>query len=233
MGLIGHLKAGARRLPSVTDSTIQGLRDASDSMSRLQHLFPPRQAFPLVAPDLRRMTASPETRHRDVLAACMWGAAARWDDVQGVWPSDLTFPCLNVVRMRYRKTKTAQKGAIRLVEFLIPPLQWHRLRHLARATPHQQKVFTISESAMRYWVKKYEPRASLHSFRRGAIQAALRDPTVDERWVQRLSGHKTLQSLLGYAADIGQRARRQMMAASSAMWAAPLSPPLPRSVQRA
>jgi hypothetical protein len=221
-GEIDHWIAGAQRLlpPTYTvgPAFYQGLKDAKDSLQRLFHLFPRKQAKPATRQcvDLLRHDGVRFGDNRGVRTSLMWHAMARHADLMRLWATDLVL--LNkragLWRIRWRVQKQQQKGAVQMVEIRVPTHLTRSILGLQQRARQagRKRIFLPSpcQSTFGRWIKKVCPGLSLHSFRRGAIQLAL-DKGVPPRAVMAVSLHKCLESLLTYADRICPRQRKRML----------------------
>ena len=219
LGTVSHLIAGLRRLGGAREA-IQRLRDARDALQRLRHLFPARQARPATAREVRALWRAGQGRaeQHGLIAALLWAAAARFSDVTRLWVGDLVIGA-EWVRIRYRITKTSQRGVVRVVEVRPAPevtaalRRWQERRAQLGATA---PLFTLHLSGFNAWLARVSPGLTSRSLRRGAVQAAL-DAGVDERDVVRLTGHTRVATLLAYADRIGRRGRAALQRCADAL----------------
>ena len=153
-----------------------------------------------------------------LMAAVMWAAALRHADAAGVVATDVLFADDGPVEITLRRTKTtAFGGPPRVVAFVLPAPVRRALRALVtrRGTG---PLFSVPYRTFLREVQKARPGMTAHSFRRGAVQAALRGGATDEA-VMRLTGHKSLDSLATYAGRLPNTWRTQMVSASIAtLW---------------
>lgn len=219
LATISHLIVGLRRLAADHD-TIVALQDARDALQRLRHLFPTKQARPATARQVRSLWVGAQGRaeQHGLVAALLWAAAARFSDVARLFASDVQVGT-EWTRIRYRITKTSQRGAVRVVEVRLAPevaaalRQWRRRR--AEEGPSAQ-LFTLGLRGFNAWLARVTPGLTSRSLRRGAVQAAL-DAGVDERDVVRLTGHTRVATLLTYADRVGRRARAALQRCAEAL----------------
>lgn len=223
ISLANHLIAGSSTLPPLLcppPSFSSDLRQARDSLARLAHLFPPTQSPPLsptAVARLLRLALSPPLR---ALVGLMWASAGRFADVARLWPEDLSPLRRRWWRLRWRITKTSQKGVCRLVLIRLPHLSHSALASLRGSAPPRAPMFaSLPYSAVARFLRRHSPGTTTRSFRRGAVTSAL-DSGVAERDVIRLTGHRSVATLLGYADRVGTHASRAMMRVARA-----LSPP--------
>jgi hypothetical protein len=211
--ILGHLSAGLRQLGSFDSQLIS---DTRASLSRLLPYVQLRQARPAVASEVRRLEAA-EPSGRGLLVRCLWQTAARFSDWSGRLPAESVVPGRgDWFVVNYRRTKSSTRGAARMALFRLPPPAARRLRRLIARTPPCQALFRVSYARMRAWVALRAPGLSMHSFRRGAVQAML-DAEVPAKEVARLTGHRSMATMYGYAHRLPQSARRAMSRAYAAL----------------
>jgi hypothetical protein len=194
-----------------------GLKDAKDSLQRLFHLFPRKQAMPATREMVERLRLDAERYgdDRGARTSLMWHATARYADVMRLWGRDL---CLLDRRMglwkiRWRVQKQQQKGIVQVVEVKMPPHLTRRIQALQLGAKRagEQRIFLRSpcQSTFVRWVKRVCPGLSLHSFRRGALQLAA-DKGATPKECMSVSLHKCKESLLTYIDRICPKQRRRM-----------------------
>lgn len=181
---------------------------AREGLRRMLHLLDPRQARPLPLRVALRLSRLPPTRER-LVSQLLWFAAARLSDVARLRAADVAMEGDGWTRLRYRITKTEQRGTVRMALIRLPPAAAGHLRAVLAATPPGGTPFAMTAAHLNGWIRRVVGPYSTHSFRRGAVQTLL-DHGVDERRVARLTGHKDLATLLVYADRLGVRARRSM-----------------------
>jgi integrase len=219
--MCNHLVAGLKvlqrdpKVPQYTPATMIGLIDARDAIQRSLPYHTRRQAHPATRADVATLLescrrTSPTARLR---VALMWWALARWSDADRLWAKDVVHMGGNWWRIRWRLTKTSQKGVVRLVTIRLPPQISSELQKLVRSQLLSHKnspLFPpLSYTAFTTWLKTHNKKLTTHSFRRGGIQTAL-DADVSEKDVMVLSGHKTVESLLTYADRIGRKSTKAL-----------------------
>ena len=176
-----------------------------------------KQAEAATAADVVRIwrDASPEV---GLMAAVMWAAALRHADAVGVAATDVVFADDRTVEITLRRTKTTAFGGPPRVVALVLPTQVRRALRVLIRMRGTRPLFNVPYRAFLKEVQKVRPGLTAHSFRRGAVQAALRSGATDEA-VMRLTGHKSLESLATYAGRLPNTWRDQMVSASRAtMW---------------
>jgi len=155
---------------------------------------------------------------RDVAltAALMWAGMFRFSDLKDVCMKDVSMKD-GEVEVVLRKTKTtAFGGPPRGVVCVVPKRVVRSLRK-ERDNP-EQKLVRISYRSFVKGVQVWCPKLTAHSFRRGAVRAAMRHGVADEA-VMRVTGHKSLESLATYADLLPAGWRQQMVMASAAtLW---------------
>ena len=153
-----------------------------------------------------------------LMAAVMWGAALRHSDAAGIAASDVEFAPDGVVELTLRRTKTTTYGGPpRVVAVALPPAVRSALRALKRER-QGGCLFHLPYRAFLRELQRVNPNLTAHSFRRGAVQIALRQGAPDEA-VMRLTGHQSLASLSTYAGRLPNTWRSQMVTASAAtLW---------------
>lgn len=194
LGVIGHLKVGLDHLQLLDQSGSLLLRDARDAIARLLPLELTKQATPATSSDLRLLAR--QDPRAGYVATLLWRSAARFSDWKYLTATDITPLPREVFQVRYRKTKSQVKGLQRLALFSLPAWASAQLqKDLQRGRPPLEDW---TYSSFRRRLQAACPTLTPHSFRRGAVQVLL-DGGVHPREVARLTGHKSLSTLYGYA----------------------------------
>jgi hypothetical protein len=214
LNLLSHLSTGLRLIHPLSPADGQALKDTRDSLSRLLPFHIPRQAVPATPADVQALEQA-EPSGRGLLIRLLWQSAARFSDWEKVTGLDVQWLGRGWVRARYRRTKTSVRGIVRLIQFRLPP-QAHSALLSRLSTAKASRLFHYSYATTLSWLKRLRPHLSLHSFRRGAVQRML-DADVPPREVARLTGHKSLTTLFGYAHRLPPSAKRAMALAYHAL----------------
>ncbi len=192
-----HLSVGIQRLSPLSAAEMSTLRDTRASLARLLPLHPVRQAVPATPADVVQAELQ-DPALRGILVRLLWHSAARFSDWTRVLQRDVELLPRCWIRVRYRKTKTSARGIVRLAQFRLPPHTWSRLQSLLASIPPSSPPFPLRYTSMLRWLRRACPTLTLHSFRRGAVQRML-DAGVPPSEIARLTGHRSLQTLYGYA----------------------------------
>lgn len=194
LGVIGHLKVGLRHLQMIDPEGELLLKDASDAVARLLPLEPAAQATPATSSHLRLLVR--QDPKAGYVATLLWRSAARFSDWKYLAAADITpFP-QGVFQIRYRRTKSQTRGVQRLAILSLPDWAADQMREdLSRGRPPLEGW---TYATFRHRLRAVCPTLTPHSFRRGAVQVLL-DGGVHPREVARLTGHKSLSTLYGYA----------------------------------
>jgi hypothetical protein len=149
------------------------------------------------------------------MAAIMWAGAFRHADLEHVQPSDISAvddDGTYDITLRVTKTTTFT-GQPRVVRIVLPRRVRRHMHHVLRGVLQLPSYRRFLRE-----VKRLCPMLSAHSFRRGAIQAAM-DAGIPDEAVMRVSGHKALDSLATYAARLPRLWKEQMASVSRAgLW---------------
>ena len=199
-GYLSHIRVALRRLGRSDVADHAAVEDAAEQVARLRPFQMKEQATPATPHDVRRLEdADPPGKGLQVRV--LWHSAARNSDWAMRVPSRLVaFPAPSWVRVAYRLTKTSTKGAARTVVFRLPMRSWANLRARVALLRPGEAVFKYDYNAINAFMRRVLPgsRLTTRSLRRGAVQAML-DGGINEDEIRRLTGHKSLESLLTYA----------------------------------
>jgi hypothetical protein len=196
--------------------------DCRDSLRRLLPFHIRKQAHPASRQDVEILLEAGRLTdiNKRLRVALMWWALGRWADASRLWCSDLSPLGKGWWRLRWRLTKTSQKGTFRLVMIRLPLHLSVELRTLwaqrMSMSPRATLFPYLSYQAFMRWMKIMRPLLSSHSFRRGGIQTAL-DAGAKDTDVQAVSGHKTVESMLTYADRLGRKAQKSMLRMAEAL----------------
>jgi integrase len=219
---VSHIREGFRALELVREADARVLVDTQQIAERLRPYTTVKKAFPF-DPHLLHLFAGPGMDLTDLKLTVMYCAAARFADLTQVRPRDVdVLP--STVQMTMRATKTDKAtSAGRTVEFFLPESACHTLTSHLASLPNDSPVFPASYKVT---LKRLQSRAghqfSLHSLRRGAVQAAMRAGVAD-RDVMRLTGHQSRRALAEYAETLPTTWRAQSLRAASAILCATLT----------
>ena len=213
LGVLSHLSVGLRRLRPLTAADEATLADTRSSLKRLLPFHRRRQAAPATVPVVAALEVL-EPLARGLLVRLLWHSAARFSDWVGRLPVEAV-TCLprRWVTVQYRKTKTSTAGVVRLATFRLPRQAWTALAERMRCLRPRQSLFSLPYAAFYTWLRAHAPGLTPHSFRRGAVQAML-DGGVPPKEVCRLTGHRALSTLYGYADRLPPSARAAMTLAA-------------------
>lgn len=171
--------------------------DARDQLQRLLPFHTRNQASPATAASVARLRALLPKEEADAVTL-MWAMAARWSDLARAELRDVEEVPGGGWVVKLRLTKTTQAGIRGAFAAPIPEPQASALRRRkATASPHEPLIQSTYAETLRR-VKEVYPALTLHSFRRGAVQALL-DAGVPVDELRRMTGHVTEASLYGYA----------------------------------
>jgi hypothetical protein len=217
LGVLSNLSTGFRLLRGgSTCAEQQDLDDARDALKRLLPLHPVRQARPASCRQVALLEAA-DPSENGLLCRLLWHAAARFSDWVGRLPArSVQLLPRRWVQVAYVRTKTSQRGVLRTVTFRLPGPTWRVLERRVERLPSRQAVFQTDYGQFRRWLVSRCPGLTAHSFRRGAIQKML-DAGVSPREICRLTGHKSLETMFGYADRLPPSARREMSKAAVAL----------------
>ena len=174
----------------------QTLVDTRDQLSRLLPLHLPRQATSATRQQVARLRELLPPPEADAVTL-LWAMAARFSDLARAALADVRpVPQGWVVRLRI--TKTTQAGVRDAFGIRLPQPQDARLRQRKATEPPGQPLLRTTAARLMGAMRATCPGLTLHSLRRGAVQAMLDAgiPTVE---VRRLTGHTADATLLGYA----------------------------------
>jgi integrase len=211
--LSNHLCKYARRFPSGRLYT--KVQAAREGLLRLRPFFPPSQARPLPAAAARRLESLPPSTER-LVCQLMWHAAARLSDLSRLRARDILPESRGWVTLRYRHTKTAQRGTVRMARIQLPRGARRLLRAAIESAPPLSLPLNLPATRITAYLHHHFPGYSSRSFRRGAVQAML-DRGVDERDVVRLTGHASVETLLIYADRLGRKGDHAMRRCATAL----------------
>jgi integrase len=193
------------------------LADLRAALARQGSGVLPRQAVPACAADLRALweRAAPDVA---ALAAVLWAGAMRFGDVSDLTVADVTLTGPGIASLRLRRTKTtAFGGPPRTVSLCLPICVFRELERLVQRPPGSH-LFNIPYARFLRDVRAVCPHLTAHSFRRGAVRAAM-ERGVSDAAVMRLTGHASLTSLAVYADCLPRTWRAEMLQASAAtLW---------------
>lgn len=214
---VGHvLTANARIFGPLTGTEALQIADLQAALVRADAGRVRAKAPPAHHDDLRRLwgSAPPDVA---LLAAVLWAGAFRHSDLRHVRRADVTAGTDGSFDVLIRLCKTTTRtGQPRVVSIVLPPPAARALEEALRS-PLPWALF-VPYPRFCHFVSSICPGLTAHSFRRGAVQAAMA-AGVEDRAVMRLSGHASRDSLAAYAARIPATWRAQMMRASAAtMW---------------
>lgn len=213
---LAHVVASLSRLGAEWSIAEQlRLNDFRDTLKRAQSSHRPRQAVAASFTEtLQLFVAQPF--EMGLLAMCLFCSASRFGDLVGILASDVR--CTDgFVNISLHREKTATYSIHRRdLHFQLPPTPMMTLRRVLRQRPPSAPLWTCTYPQFLAFVKQTHPRLSAHSFRRGAIQAALSNSASDAD-VMRLSGHKTLEAFAAYAGQLPNTWKEQMARASHAI----------------
>lgn len=189
------------------------LEDMRASLARKEAGRATTQAVAATPGDLRRLWKEAPGQVR-LVASLLWAGAMRFSDLVAVRTRDVLIRDGSTAEVTLRVTKTSQRGGPpRVVVLKLPRRVMKRLRQQLESGEGPLIAMTCAQ--FRNAVKRVCPHLTAHSFRRGAVQAAM-DSGVEDTAVMRLTGHKSLESLTTYAGRLPMLWRREMEAASAA-----------------
>jgi integrase len=172
------------------------LADTRAQLARLLPFHQTRQAPPATPSQVARLRLHLPPPDADAVTL-LWAMAARFSDLERAALRDVQLTSRGWV-VRLRLTKTTQAGVRGAFGIHLPEPQHSGLRQRKAAAPPDQPLLATTAAALRRNVRQLCPGLTLHSFRRGAVQALL-DAAVPTEEVRRLTGHTTEATLLGYA----------------------------------
>jgi hypothetical protein len=163
-----------------------------------------------------------DSRGTGLFATVLYFAAARCSDWArthllhgpGVTRKDVTRLSRIAWQVRYRATKADPTGTSRTVVVWLPRAVGRSFRRRLKATASNAAVFTETSVEMRTYLAScrsrgvFRSRLTGHSFRRGAIRAALMKG-ASGRAVSHLTGHRSLEMLARYAGIVPREWRRR------------------------
>jgi len=220
---VSHIREGFRALELQHEADARVLVDVQQIAERLRPFASVKKATPL-DPRLLYLFSNPEMDSTDLHLAVMYCAATRFADLTRALPRDVhVLP--GSVRLTLRATKTDKtSSAGRTIEFFLPACAHRALTtRLASLAPHDQVFPATYAMALRRLRSRAGHQYSLHSMRRGAVQAAMRAGVAD-RDVMRLTGHQSRRALGEYAEALPNTWRAQSLRAASAILLATLRP---------
>lgn len=232
LGMLGSARAVCLRAGWDPAQSVEW-QDVRDILKRSPQR-PLRQATPARRADVRRLLQAVSRSHLALLCVVLWSTAARFSDWSrpgllgcGPTPADVHLRSIagtvQIWEVRYRVTKTDPTGLTRRLTFRLPTAASRAFARLHRSTPREAPLFNVQPSQLRTWLYALyvrgtlSRRLTLHSFRRGAVQAALLH-MVPGQAVMRVTGHSTLALLARYADTVPPEWRRHQLLMSRALW---------------
>lgn len=202
---LSALTTVATRISGLTAAELNArfpeLPDTQAVLSRAQPFTPVKRAKLANTTDVMTLLEQ-EPQGRGLLAALMWFAAARFSDLHLLCARHfLLDPRRRRVRVHLFRTKTDQSGLGRFILVQLPTQVFTLLDVSLRGKAPDDRWMNITYPRMYPFLK--EQGLTAHSFRRGAINAAL-DAGVTPEQLMLLTGHKTREALLRYAETLAR-----------------------------
>lgn len=213
LNALGALAVAIGRVEWPVHSTT--LTDTRAQLSRLLPHHLPRQAASATREQVAALRLQLDPPEADAVTL-LWSMAARFSDLDRATLRDVRpVPAGWVVRLRL--TKTSPAGVRGAFAIRLPEPQASALALRKAAAPPDQPLLQTTAARLRRGVSSVCPGLTLHSFRRGAVQALL-DAGIPTTEVRRLTGHTSDATLLGYADRLPPSAWEAADTAASALY---------------
>lgn len=210
-----HIRVAFRRLGEAQEAEHRALTDLQEIAERFRPFAKTRKASP-IPPQLITEFDHPGMDATDARIVMLYAAAARFADLAHVRMEDVQ--CFGqTVQLRLIATKTTKTSVGRSILCCPLPntLGWLK-RRLETATPSAYLFDSSYAQTSRRLKSRIGEQYTLHSLRRGAVQAAMRAGIAD-RDVMRLTGHQSRRALAEYAEALPLTWRLQCLRAARAI----------------